>query len=80
MSDIKNWNCLKCDCIYSERPEDKHSDDLDSYMRFCGICGEHCLNKFSKDEQHKLSVKLLLEGEGLKLKYNRQDNRSSNRL
>jgi hypothetical protein len=66
----ENWKCFKCDNIYTEYPLDKHSQDLNEYLRYSGLCGEHCLEKFSIDEKHRLSVKFLLEGEGMKLKYN----------
>tara|TARA_Y100000401_G_C8220269_1_gene172913 strand:+ start:338 stop:571 length:234 start_codon:yes stop_codon:yes gene_type:complete len=67
---VETWKCIKCDNTYTEYPMDKHSSNLGEYLRYSGICGEKCLNKYSKDEQHRLSVKFLLEGEGLKLKYN----------
>ncbi len=73
MSDkkMRQWKCFKCDCDYLEKPDDIRSGDLDNYCRYAGLCGEKCLNSYSKDEQHRLSVKFLLEGDKMKRKYNK---------
>jgi hypothetical protein len=64
------WKCFQCDHEFLEKPTDQLSDNLEEYLHYAGLCGEKCLKKYSKDEQHRLSVKFLLEGEGMKLKYN----------
>jgi len=66
----QTWECFKCNNPYTEKEEDKTTNEFDAYLRHCGLCGEDCLQKFSKDEKMKLSIKFLLEGEGMKLKHN----------
>ena len=66
----QTWNCFKCGNEYIEQPNDRFSKHLEDYVKFAGLCGENCLNSYPVKDRHKLSVKWLLEGEGMKLKYN----------
>jgi len=66
----KTWSCLQCGCNYIEKEGDRISSDLNTYLHYAGICGEKCLRKYPKSKQHKFSVKMLLEGQGMKLKHN----------
>jgi len=70
MTDNKRWNCFKCGNSYVEKPEDKSSGNLNEYVRFAGLCSEKCLQSYPIKRQHQLSVKFLMEGEGMKLKHN----------
>lgn len=66
----KRWECFKCKREYIEKPEDKTSDQLNDYLRYAGLCSEKCLQSYPVNRQHQLSVKFLMEGEGMKLKHN----------
>jgi hypothetical protein len=66
----KTWSCISCGCEYIEHHTDRVSSHLDKYIHYAGLCGEKCLKHYSTEKQHKFAVKMLLEGEALKLKHN----------
>jgi ribosomal protein L35 len=65
----KSTYCFKCENAYKEHINDHKHEDFNSYLRDHGLCGEDCLQKYSKKEQHLLSAKFLVEGTRMKSVY-----------